>query len=166
MLVFKLFTNMTYDIILSKIEDPIDQIIGCCFRMIDHHCPIHSGHYFSFFSITDHQIHYWAKIVKAAFKAFVICLRIIGWDLEIYLASFSIICYNVFLWLNLYSHSLKKQWQIFSCPMVNANDIVIDITKNSIQLIKSMIILRVIYLLTYYCNSIFQSSVFNALTFG
>lgn len=36
MMVFKLFINMTYDIIHSKTEDPIDQTIGSCFRMADH----------------------------------------------------------------------------------------------------------------------------------
>ena len=87
-----------------------------------------------FIFIIDYQIHYWAKIGKAAFKAFVICLRVIGWDLEIYLAALSIICFPVFLWLNLYSCSQKKQWQIYlSCSMVYANGIVLDITKNSIQ---------------------------------
>lgn len=39
---------MTYDIIHSKTEDPIDQTIGSCFRMADHHCLIHSDHCFSF----------------------------------------------------------------------------------------------------------------------
>ena len=51
----------------------------------------------------------------------------------------------------------KRQRQIyFFCSMVNTNDIVLDITNNSIQLIESMIILRVIYLLIYYLNSIFH----------
>ena len=41
----------------------------------------------------------------------------------------------------------KKQWQIYlSYTMVNANDTVLDITKNSIQPIESMVILGVIYL--------------------
>ena len=51
----------------------------------------------------------------------------------------------------------KKQWQIYlSCTMVYASDIVLDIAKNSIQPIESMIILGVIYLLIYYCDSIFR----------
>ena len=40
--------------------------------------------------------------------------------------------------------------------MVYANDIVLDITNKSIQLIESMIILGVIYVLIYYCDSIFH----------
>ena len=66
----------------------------------------------------------------------------------------------------------KKQWQIYLFyTMVNANDIVLDITKNSIQLIESMIFLGVIYVLIYYCDSIFHdmnvvlASVFNVLSF-
>ena len=67
--------------------------------------------------IIDHQIHYWAKIGKAAFEAFVICLRVIGWDLEIYFVTLSIICFPVFLWLNLYSCSPKNSGRsIFLAP--------------------------------------------------
>ena len=55
--------------------------------------------------------------------------------------------------------------------MVNANDIALDVSNNSIQPIESMTILGVIYLLIYYCNSILMilnvalPSVFNVLSF-
>ena len=55
--------------------------------------------------------------------------------------------------------------------MVNVNDIVLDITKNSIQPIESMVILGVIYLsfttviLSFMILNVVLPSVFNALSF-
>ena len=65
----------------------------------------------------------------------------------------------------------KKQWQIYlSCTMVNANDIVLDITKNSIQPIEPMIFLRVItssitVILSFIILNVVLPSVFNVLSF-
>ena len=110
------------------------------------------------FHIIDHQIHYWEKIGKAAFKSFAIMStshwmrfgNIFSCLIYHLLPSISMI-ESVFLFS-------KKQWQLYlSCTMVNTNDIVFDRTKNSIQPIESVIILRVIYLLIYYCDSIFQN---------